>query len=130
MHLCGTDFSLWAPSPFVNGPVEGSVGFTTEFKNAGPRDSKDRSFREFDLETRLFKYPCSFLVYSPAFDALPAEMKNYLWRRLDQILSGHDQSPTYAAMSKLDREAVFEILRDSKPEFVSWLEKEQRLATN
>ena len=83
---------------------------------SGPRASGGRSLRQFDLQTRLFRYPCSFLVYSPAFDALPLEMKNYLGRRLGEILSGQDRGATYATLTAGERQAVEDILRETKPE--------------
>ena len=99
-----------------------------EFQSAGPYDSKGRSLRELDLRGRLLKYSCSFLIYSPAFDALPSAMKNYLWGRLAQVLSAKDHTRAYAAMSALDRQNVFEILRDTKPEFAAWLQEQSTVA--
>ena len=101
--------------------IEGTSGFAEEFQNGGPRAGNGRSLRQLDLHTRLLRYPCSFLVYSPAFDALPQEMRNYLWRRLEQILTGQDRSGTYATMAVQDRQNVLEILRETKPEFAGWL---------
>jgi len=107
----------------LRGPVTGSSAFAAEFARGGPRVSKGRSLRQFDLQTRLFRHPCSFLIYSAAFDALPLEMKTYLWRRLEQILTGQDRSAAYASLTAQDRQAVFEILRETKPEFAAWLRK-------
>ena len=56
----------------------------------GPFDKKGRSLRQFDLKTRLFKYPCSYLVYADAFQKLPAEIKEYALRRLYAVLTGAD----------------------------------------
>ena len=103
--------------------MKGTSSFAAEFQNGGPRDFKGRSLRQLDLKTRLLRYPCSFLIYSTAFDSLPLEMKSYLWRRLEEILTDKDQSPTYATMTAQDRQAVLEILRDTKPEFAAWLRK-------
>jgi hypothetical protein len=100
--------------------VRGTTRFVAEFPRGGPRDSHGRSLRELQLKTRLFKYPCSYLVYSPAFDGLPQEMKNYLWTRLEQILTGQEPNEPYASMAKSERAAVLEILRDTKPEFKAW----------
>ncbi len=72
--------------------VVGTSEFTNEFQRRGPRDSKGRSLRDFDLQTRLFRYPCSYLVYSPAFDALPAEVRTRVTERLTRVLEGDDQS--------------------------------------
>ena len=41
----------------------------------GPRDSKGRSLRDFDLHERLFRYPLSYMIYSESFDAMPSRLK-------------------------------------------------------
>jgi len=81
----------------------------------GPRDAKGRSLRDFDLQKRIFKYPCSYLIYSEAFDAIPEPAKKYIYRRLFEILSGRDQSPEFASLSSQDRRAILEILVATKP---------------
>jgi hypothetical protein len=115
------EYMLFRNEATLPGPVRGTSGFTTEFSAIGPRDSQGRSLRQFDLQTRLFHYPCSYMIYSAAFDSLPAEMKRYLWERLDQILSGRDHSPAYATMDLQDRQNVLAILRETKPEFAEWI---------
>ncbi|MEY2427909.1 MAG: hypothetical protein QOJ40_794 [Verrucomicrobiota bacterium] len=107
----------------LHGPVKGTSDFAREFQRRGPRASRGRSLQQLDLQTRLCRYPCSFLIYSSAFDALPKEMKAYLWRRLEQILTGQDQSATYATLTAGDRQDVLDILRETKPEFAAWLRK-------
>jgi hypothetical protein len=95
--------------------VAGTSGFAAEFAARGPRDRQGRSLREFDLERRLFKYPLSYLIYSRSFDALPAPVKDYVWRRLWEVLSGEDTSADFAHLTATDRRAILEILRDTKP---------------
>ena len=94
--------------------IAGSA-FAREFSARGPRDSRGRSLRDFDLHTRLFRYPCSYLIYSDAFDALPEPAKGYVYHRLLQVLSGADQSPDFDALSSSDRRAILEILLETKP---------------
>jgi hypothetical protein len=96
-------------------PVQGDSSFTTDFAALGPRDRKGRSLRDFDLQTRLFKYPCSYLIYSDAFDAIPGPARDYLLRRLLEVLSGRDQSADFATLRPEDRRAILEILVDTKP---------------
>ncbi len=115
------EYMLFRDEAHLKGPIKGTSNFAAEFQRTGPRDSKGRSLRELDLNTRLFRYPCSFLIYSDAFDALPQPLKTYLWQRLSQILTGNDQSGTYATMSASDRRAVLEILLDTKPQFRAWM---------
>jgi hypothetical protein len=111
----------------LDGPVQGTTRFFAEFARGGPRDSRGRSLRELQLKTRLFRYPCSYLVYSPAFDGLPEEMKTYLWMRLEQILTGREPNEPYASMAESDRAAVLEILLDTKSEFKAWLARSDDL---
>ena len=81
----------------------------------GPRDSHGRSLRDFDLERRIFRYPCSYLIYSPAFDALPVAVREYVSKRLNEILSGEDQTAEFQHLSAEDRRAIREILAETKP---------------
>jgi hypothetical protein len=105
---------LFSGETVLTAPIEGTSGFTDRFAAAGPRDREGRSLRDFDLRTRLFKYPCSYLVYSPSFEALPAPMKAEVYRRLREILTGRDTSPEFAHLSDSDRRAILEILLDTK----------------
>ncbi len=93
-----------AASPFARG-----------FAARGPRDAKGRSLRDFDLDTRIFRYRLSYLVYSDAFDALPEPAKGYVYHRLFEVLSGRDQSADFASLSAQDRRAALEILLATKP---------------
>jgi hypothetical protein len=96
-------------------PVAGTSGFAEEFSARGLRDPQGRSLRDFDLRTRLFKYPCSYLIYSESFDALPEPAKSYVYQRLLDILTGRDHNEAFARLTATDRRAVFEILLATKP---------------
>ncbi len=96
-------------------PISGNPTFTQSFTAQGPRDAHGRSLRDFDLQTRIFKYPCSFLIYSAAFDQLPPVMHDHLLRRLWEILSGKDTTPDFAKIPAEQRQAILEILRATKP---------------
>jgi hypothetical protein len=108
---------LFAGAAPFKGPVKGTSNFATEFAQRGPRDSHGRSLREFDLKTRLFRYPLSYMIYSSSFDAMPNKVKAYVYRRLNDVLTGMDHGPDFAHLSNLDRSAILEILRDTKAEF-------------
>jgi hypothetical protein len=75
--------------------------------------------RELDLEHRLFRYPLSYLIYSDGFDALPPAVKIYVYRRIHEVLSGDDRRPEFSHLSQADRDAIREILTDTKPEFAT-----------
>lgn len=95
--------------------VKGTSDFAKDFQSRGLRDSQGRSLRDFDLTTRMFKYPCSYWIYSPAFDQLPPEVKNYVTKRLHDILTGKDESEKFAYLSADNRQALLEILTETKP---------------
>ena len=99
----------------LEAPVAGNTTFTQDFASRGPFDSHGRSLRQFDLQSRIFKYPCSYLIYSETFDAIPSPAKEYVYRRLFEVLSGKDQSPDFKTLSPEDRRAILEILVETKP---------------
>ena len=96
-------------------PIVGTSNFAQQFTARGPHDSQGRSLRDFDLQKRIFKYPCSYLIYSEAFDAIPAPAKDFIYHRLFDILSGREQGPEFASLSSQDRRAILEILVATKP---------------
>ena len=99
----------------LNAKLAGTSTFATDFSARGPRDSHGRSLRDFDLERRMFRYPCSYLIYSRSFDELPGEAKALVLERLWEVLSGKDKSPEFSHLSADDRTAIFEIIRETKP---------------
>ena len=84
------------------GKVTGNSGFTADFAKRGPRDSKGRSLRTFDLQTRLFRYPLSYMVYSTAFESLKPEIRDKLYRRLYDALKakGADVADAIAILAQ------------------------------
>lgn len=106
---------LFCDEATLAAPIEGTTPFATEFAARGPRDSQGRSLRDLDLERRLFRHPCSFLVSSASFDALPAEVRARFWERMDTVLSAPDPGPRFAHLSPGDRRAIREILATTTP---------------
>ena len=103
----------------LTAPIHGSPQFAADFTRAGPRDRQGRSLRELDLTHRLLKYPLSYLIYSEGFDGMPASVKTFVSRRLTEILTGKDERREFAALTSVDRQAIIEILRDTKPGFLT-----------
>ena len=81
------NYLLFVDEPPLPSPVKGVTKFAEVFAAAGVRDKRGRSLREFDLQTRLFRYRCSYMVYSPAFAALQHEARGALYRRMNGILT-------------------------------------------
>jgi hypothetical protein len=116
------DYLLFVDEAPLTAKVEGSSGFAARFAEQGPRDRKGRSLRQLDLNTRLMRYPCSYMIHSAAFDSLPASAKDAIYRRTWRILSGEDKDARYARLSPADRRAVIEILRDTVKTLPAWFQ--------
>ncbi len=107
-------YLLFTEETPLTAPVRGDPQYAADFMARGPRDAKGRSLRDLDLDSRLFRYPCSYLIYSEGFDQMPAIMRDQLLHRLHDILTGQDSNPQFAKLTPGDRQAVLEILRETK----------------
>lgn len=114
------DYMFFVDEPSLPSAVRGSSGFSKDFPAKGPRDSKGRSLRDLDLTRRLLRYPCSYMVYSEAFDGLLPPVKAVVYDRMWRILSGVEKGPEYAKLSPADRRAIIEILRDTKKDLPAY----------
>ena len=108
------DYMLFVDEAPLPSAVRGSSAFAQEFASKGPRDGKGRSLRDLDLTRRLLRYPCSYMIYAEAFDALPPAAKASVYERLWDVLSGKETDKAYAALSLADRRAIIEILRETR----------------
>jgi hypothetical protein len=107
------DYLLFVDEAPLPDRVRGNSGFTERFSKRGPRDRNGRSLYELDLGQHVFKYRCSYMIYSPAFDALPSRMKSAIYRRMWEVLS---------ATSREARQPLVEILRDTKADLPSYFQ--------
>jgi hypothetical protein len=113
-------YMLFVDEAKLDAPVQGTSGFREAFQNAGLRDHKGRSLRDFDMETRMFRYPLSYMIYTDAFDNMPVPARERIYRRLFDVLSGTDKSKAYARLSNSDRQNILEILTDTKKDLPSY----------
>ena len=107
-------YMLFVDETKLTDPIKGTSGFTEEFSKRGPADPQGRSLRQFDLKTRMFRYPLSYMIYSDAFDGMPDIVKERVYRRLYDILSGKDTNPKFANLSAADRKAIIQIVAATK----------------
>lgn len=108
------EYLLFSGEAKLPSPVTTSSPFADEFAQRGPFDSQGRSLRQFDLQTRLFKYPCSYLVYSEQFQQLEPELLKRVKGQLRAILEGDNQDAAFEHLTAADREAILNILVETK----------------
>ena len=119
------DYLLFVDESPLPGPITGTTRFAENFASQGPRDSRGRSLRELELNTRLLRYPCSYLIYSEPFDGMPDRAKQAVYARLWEILSGTERDARYAGLTPADRRAITEILTETKPDAAAYFATRQ-----
>ncbi|HMB72418.1 MAG TPA: hypothetical protein VKQ06_02525, partial [Gammaproteobacteria bacterium] len=108
---------LFAGTPALIDPVTGTAGFEEAFGARGRVDSAGRSLRDFDLETRLFRYPLSYVVHSDAFAALPAAAIREVLSRVSALLTGEDTGIDDLPGDAASRLAAWEIFLETRSEY-------------
>ncbi|MCA9246144.1 MAG: hypothetical protein KDA42_03485, partial [Planctomycetales bacterium] len=108
------EYMLFCGEAPLTDPIVGTSSFAKDFAARGPHDSQGRSLRDLDLKSRLCKHPCSYLIYSKAFSELPEIVRERIYLRLWEVLSGQDTSEPFDHLTTTDRGAIVEILRSTK----------------
>ncbi len=102
--------------PLPEGGVQGDSDLKTAFLSNRRAASSGRSLKDFDLRQRLFANRCSYMIYSPIFSAMPAEMKTRVLRELASALRENEGSPHLSAEEKL---SIRTILKETLPDVSS-----------
>jgi hypothetical protein len=106
------DYMLFCDEAPLHEPISGGA-YAAEFAKRGPFDSTGRSLRDLALNGTLFEYPCSYLIYTPDFLALPGAVKSLVYQRLWDILTGEDDSDRYLHLTRRKSRAIVGILRET-----------------
>jgi hypothetical protein len=117
-------YLLFVDEARLEHPILGSSGFEAWFVKQGPRDKQGRSLRQFDLETRLFKFRCSYLIYSAAFESLPGPVLERIYRRLWEVLSAADLPEPFDRLPRTERTVILDILRDTKTDLPAYWKRD------
>jgi hypothetical protein len=107
-------YMLFANEAPLPAPVKGASSFSETFGQRGPRDQQGRSLRDFDLKTRLFRYPLSYMIYSDLFDGMEPAGRERVYRLLYDVLTGRNTDEKFDRISPVDRRAILEIVRATK----------------
>lgn len=102
---------LLAGEARLRGPIRGDSGFAEEFQSRASRDGSGPSLRELELESRLLRHSCSYLIRSPTFIALPERVRRYVSRRIAEILDGTDESGDFGHIGAAQRTSLRAVLK-------------------
>jgi hypothetical protein len=111
-------YMLFADEVELKSPICGTSKFAEQFIASAKLDQHGRSLRELDLKQQLLKYPCSYLIYSEAFDRMSPTVLEYVKRRMTEVLTATKVPDEYDRLTDIQRAAIVEILHDTKPGFL------------
>ena len=94
-------------------PVRGDSSFAREFQERGARDRRGGFLRGLDLESKLFRVSCSYLIRSEVFARLPWQVRAYVARRIGEIVQGTDETGQFGHIDSVDRHALAAVLSET-----------------
>jgi len=97
----------------LDAPVIGNDDFQIAFRANRREDNAGRSLKDFDLQTHMFRYRCSYMIYSRAFTLMPDLLKDAVIEKLYAVLRGEDSDPSYAHLPMQERASILNILRQT-----------------
>jgi len=112
-----TRYLLFADEvPLPAGGVAGEAAFKADFQRARRAGPQGAALKDFDLQTRLFRYRCSYMIYGTAFAGLPGELKQRVFRRLGEALDPARPDAEYAYLPAAEKQIIRGILRATVPD--------------
>jgi len=108
-----TRYLLFADEVPLPGSVEGDAAFKTDFLRTRRATKSGDSLKDLDLQTRLFKHRCSYMIYSSVFSGLPPEMKQRVYRRMHEALSVERPDKEFGYLPTSEKKAIREILNST-----------------
>lgn len=96
--------------PLPSGGVEPVSAYRDDFL-ANRRATPDGlSLKDLDLNTRLLKHRCSYMIYSPVFEGLPAALKTRIYTQLGAALRDTNGGKEFAYLPLAEKKAIRQIL--------------------
>jgi len=99
--------------------IPGNPDFREAFRRNRREDAQGRSLKDFDLQTRLFRWRCSYLIYSDAFAWLPDALRHEVLTRLREGLTAAEPGRPFATLPPEERRAIHEILLATHAEYAA-----------
>ncbi len=99
--------------------IEGDPAFIKDFSLTKRTSAAGLSLKDFDLKTRLFRHRCSYLIYTPLWEGLPAFVKQRIYARMAEALGDQDREFTY--LSSSEKQNIRSILKSTLKDLpVDW----------
>ena len=96
------------------GGIAGDPQFVRDFQLYKKAAAGGASLKDFDLRSRMFKHRCSYMLYTPQWQQLPAAIKTRVYSGLKSALTGDDRK--FAYLGDDERKAILAILCATLPD--------------
>ena len=100
-----------------NDGIEGSLEFQKAFTKGALKDDEHRSLRDLRLFERVFKYRCSYLIYSDVFSHLPDELKSRVLTQIHGVLTNAAAWPDFDYLTSSECHRILNILESTYPDW-------------
>lgn len=111
-----TRYILFADeAPLPEGQIKGDPQYKKDFLASRKALPSGESLRDFDLQTRLFKHRCSYMVHSAVFQGLAPEYKTQVLQSLAKALDTQSPDPEYSYLSTGEKEVIKKLLQTTLP---------------
>lgn len=112
-----TRYLLFADEvPLPTGGVEPDAAYRADFLSDRRVTKDDLSLKDLDLNTRLFKFRCSYMIYSTTFQGLPTELKTRVYQQLRKALASTSANAEFSYLPVSERQAIRGILKATLPD--------------
>lgn len=101
------------------GGIAGDPALKTAFLAKRRPNAAGDSLRDFDLQTRLFKHRCSYMIYTDLFQSLPEGFRRRVYQRMDRALAASPVDPNFAYLPPQEKSKIRAILKETLPD-IPW----------
>ncbi len=100
--------------------IEGDPEFVREFQRNKKAVKAGPSLKDFDLKDRMFKYRCSYMLYTESWQKLPAMLRERVYFKMAEGLREQNANPAYAYLPADEKRAIRAILKETLPGLPAW----------
>jgi hypothetical protein len=102
-------------APLPAGGLAGDPLYKQDFLALKKAARDGSSLRDFDLQTRLFRHRCSYMIYSAPFQKLTDPIKSRIYTRLQAALSQNQAQDAFSYLGADEKSAIRRILQETLP---------------
>jgi hypothetical protein len=100
-------------APLPAGGIAGVGGFAQLFGSEAKSAGAGAALKQLDLEHRLLKYRCSYIIQTPSFDRLQPALRRRVLQRLHRVLTDPLSEPRYQYLEPGERDVIRRVLSAS-----------------